>query len=308
MKKWAVGIYANYRDDQLASLKAVSALYDGLVKHGITPEFIVNSSSSVHYDVVFIFISDKAKTVYKRRHKMNKTRPTRVVLMDRSCFNMGGTQEFQSRESEWDKGNLYVACRLLDRKMNSIQLDNDPGDRFQLLHKHSWRTEGEYILIPEQVKPEGFCSDIEPRPKMWWEWAKRTVEEIRRYTDKPIKVRLHPRRYEIAKSGLIPQRLGVPGVCRYVNSEMVSLKEDLEDTHCVVTLSSKVAIEALLMGVPIHIADRHSLAYPMSTELEYISTPMRLQRTKWIKQLAHAHWTVSQLKSGKYWHYLRGQL
>ena len=81
-------------------------------------------------------------------------------------------------------------------------------------------------------------------------WTQETVEQIKRYTDRPIKIREKPR----GKGTSGPSVAKVP------------LAEDLKDAWICVTSCSISAIEALCMGIPV-ICDDNSFAKEVCGQL-----------------------------------------
>jgi len=66
-------------------------------------------------------------------------------------------------------------------------------------------------------------------------WTTETIEQIKRYTDRPIKIRNKPR----GRGTSGPSEAKVP------------LSEDLKDAWCLVTSCSIAAVEAMCEGVPV---------------------------------------------------------
>ena len=88
-------------------------------------------------------------------------------------------------------------------------------------------------------------------------WTNDIIEQIKRYTDRPIKLRHKPR----GRGTSGPSEAKVP------------LSEDLKDAWACVTSCSISAIEAVCMGVPVF-CDRKSFAEPMGNlSLEDIGDP-----------------------------------
>ena len=114
------------------------------------------------------------------------------------------------------------------------------------------------------------------------EWIDNTITTLKRYTDRPIEVRLKPRAN--GTSG--------PSVAK------IPFAEQAQDTHCVVTSISLCAVEAQLLGIPT-ICQKDSFAKDISSiKLEEIENPKRVDNTQWFYNLAYSQFTHSEIESG----------
>jgi len=114
------------------------------------------------------------------------------------------------------------------------------------------------------------------------EWIDNTITTLKRYTDRPIEVRLKPRAN--GTSG--------PSVAK------IPFAEQAQDTHCVVTSISLCAVEAQLLGIPT-ICHKDSFAKDISSiNLEEIENPKRVDNTQWFYNLAYSQFTHSEIESG----------
>ena len=114
------------------------------------------------------------------------------------------------------------------------------------------------------------------------EWIDNTITKLKRYTDRPIEVRLKPRAN--GTSG--------PSVAK------IPFAEQAQDTHCVVTSISLCAVEAQLLGIPT-ICHKDSFAKDISSiNLEEIENPKRVDNTQWFYNLAYSQFTHSEIESG----------
>ena len=114
-------------------------------------------------------------------------------------------------------------------------------------------------------------------------WLEETVEQIKRYTDRPIRIREKPR------------GRGTSGP----SEAKVSLAEDLKDAWCLVTSCSIAAIEAQCMGIPT-IADNKSFAKEIAgQELADIEDPFFVGAEEWLYSLAYQQFTPEEFENGK---------
>ena len=114
-------------------------------------------------------------------------------------------------------------------------------------------------------------------------WTKEIVEQIKRYTDRPIKIRDKPR----GRGTSGPSEATVP------------LAEDLKDAWCLVTSCSIAAVEAQCMGIPV-ICDEKSFAKEVGAqELADIENPYFVGCEDWLYSLAYQQFTPEEIANGK---------
>lgn len=138
-----------------------------------------------------------------------------------------------------------------------------------------WRRDGRHVVVVEQSPHFLGISDAGEG------WLERTVAEIGRHTDRPVRVRAWSR----DKAGAA-----------------ATLAADLEGAWALVTHSSAAAVEAVLAGVPAYVS-APCAATPMAlSDISRIEDPARPDdRAPWAAGLAGAQWTVDELKSGLAW-------
>ena len=113
-------------------------------------------------------------------------------------------------------------------------------------------------------------------------WLSDTIEEIKKYTDRPIKIREKPRK--AGTSG--PSVADIP------------LEKDLENAWACVTSCSISAVEAALQGVPIF-SDPKSFAWTISSAgLSEIEDPFYTDPSPWLYSLAYQQFTPQEFSNG----------
>jgi hypothetical protein len=123
------------------------------------------------------------------------------------------------------------------------------------------------------------------------EWAKRKVAEIRKFTEKDIIIRPHPRS---------PFALNMTGVQVEQPKKIPNSYDSFDidyNYHCVVNHNSGPAVQAAINGIPV-ICDSSSLAFPVSEQIENINNPTLQDRDEWFLKLCHTEWTVSEISKG----------
>jgi len=154
-------------------------------------------------------------------------------------------------------------------------LPSDRFDRFKLHIKTNDKNTGQHILVcPSSLGIHRYLKKTT--------WLKDTINEIKKHTDRPIKIREKPRK--MGTSG--PSVADVP------------LSQDLKDAWACVTSCSISAVEAALEGVPIF-SDAKSFAWPMSsTSISEIENPFYCDPTEWCHSLAYQQFTPKEYADG----------
>lgn len=156
--------------------------------------------------------------------------------------------------------------RMTYRSLSPILLSDVSGLNKKPPAMRQWRTDGRHILIampgawfgrPLGIDIGGWILDIEKR--------------VREQTDRPIVVRQ--------------------------KGSHVLLGEQLRDCWAVVTHSSSVAVDAVLLGVPVFVASTSPAAPVGRLDLD-IEDPVTPDREHWALSLACQQFTVDEMYSG----------
>lgn len=204
---------------------------------------------------------------------------------------------YSRKEHEWHRYSLNSVYPN-DGIYFFDKLDREKWNRYSAWHNvllKPWRTQGEHILV--------LCQ----RPKGWNmfgnnqdNWLDTTISNIRKYSSRPIVVRMHPgdgtRFKQIEK---IKKRYGN----RISISEKENIKDDLVNCWCSVGFNSTPNVVSAIEGVPVYVSDpTHSWANDISFKnLSQIENPPLPDRSEWINKIANIHWSNDEVKSGKLW-------
>ena len=156
-----------------------------------------------------------------------------------------------------------------------------PSDRFDAWEctVKPYKTDGEYILIcpsSETMTRHLHGMGVE-------EWVEKVFQETRKYTNKPCKVRLKPRKN--GTSG--PSVADVP------------LEADLAGASALITSASLTAIDALIAGVPVFgTSDQCPAAWCTNRDLSKINTPVLFDREHLMYNLAYKQFSISEMRNG----------
>jgi hypothetical protein len=133
-------------------------------------------------------------------------------------------------------------------------------------------------------------------------WLNSTIQEIRKYSQRPIVVRTHP------GDKKIKQILKV----NYPNTRLSTspnLIDDLRNAWATVVYNSSPSVASLIEGIPTFLTDPRpeiSQSYGVAnTALSKIENPDLPDRQAWIERLAMCHWNFDELKSGEAWQFFK---
>jgi hypothetical protein len=177
-------------------------------------------------------------------------------------------------------------------------IDITKWSRYSTWHSASlkpWRSSGNHILI--------FCQ----RPNGWnmfgnnqEQWVDATISQIRRYSDRPVMVRMHPgdgKRYQAI------QRLQAKYGKTISISTHNNIQQALQNCWCAVGYNSTPNVVAAIEGVPVYVEDP-ALSWAADvafTDLSQIEMPPMPDRTAWINRIANIHWSNQEVQTGQLW-------
>ena len=177
-------------------------------------------------------------------------------------------------------------------------LDKTKWEKYSQWHNMSlkpWRSTGNHVLILCQ-RPKGwnmFGNDQD-------QWLDKTISKIKKYVDRPIRIRMHPgdgtREKQIDK--ILKRHGNTVEISRADN-----IKQDLIDCWCAVGYNSTPNVVSALEGVPVYLEDpKNSWATDVAfTDLSQIAEPPMPDRSEWIHKIANIHWSNEEVCQGKLW-------
>jgi hypothetical protein len=163
-----------------------------------------------------------------------------------------------------------------------------------------WQTtRGKHILITCQ-RDGGWSMDGQPLMP----WLLKTIKELRKHTDRPIKIRFHPGDKKVLDHKRAIARYRLPGVSI---SHYENMLQDFINCHAVISYNSSPGVAAAVEGVPVFVLDpaRSQAAEVAHNDLSQIENIQEFDRDIWIQKMAQMHWTLDELKDGTAWRHLR---
>jgi hypothetical protein len=181
--------------------------------------------------------------------------------------------------------------------------DNPDSQRWQQISRDlciclkDWRTNGNHILICTQRNGGWSMKGLNVG-----HWLEKTVDEIKKYSDRPIVVRGHPG--DKTASLYLKTKPG-----KYTVSTNAHILQDFANAWAVVTYNSTPAVAASIEGIPAFITDpvpQTSQAFGVANyTLSTIENPELKERQRWIERLSMCHWTFEELSNGSAWRHMR---
>jgi hypothetical protein len=152
-----------------------------------------------------------------------------------------------------------------------------------------WRKSGEHIVLAGLSAKSAAAVGLKPL-----EWETRIIEELAKYTSRPIIYRPKP-----SWKGAQP----IPGMAYSPRTESISVP--LARAWALVTLHSNAALDALAAGVPIYAPEGVASVMSMPS-LANIETPEYPEgREQLFADIGYLHWTLAEMTSGKVWAHLK---
>ena len=139
-------------------------------------------------------------------------------------------------------------------------------------------------------------------------WIEQQIKEIRKYSQKPILVRPHPRNnFEFDEKKYTNVKIKRPQR-DWSTYDDTDFKKTLKSTWAVVNHSSNPAMESIINGIPVFVSES-SLCYDVgNTALCDMEKPAMPNRQNWANKLAYTEWTTQEIREGLPWSRIRERL
>lgn len=163
-----------------------------------------------------------------------------------------------------------------------------------------WTTSGNHILICLQRNGGWSMNGYDVM-----NWCLSTIEEIRKYSNRPIVIRAHPGDRNIKRH----LKINLPGVSISSNKDIL---DDFKNAWATITYNSSPGVASAIEGIPVFVTDndpKKSQAFDVcNTDLHMIESPEKPDRLLWIQKICMSHWKFEELRSGKAWKHIRNYL
>lgn len=204
------------------------------------------------------------------------------------CMNTG--RDFYAIDTGY-YGNIK-AKRVHRVTKNGLQhygpIIERPGDRSRKFgYKFKKFTPGSKILVcPPSLKVMELFGQPDPET-----WVEQITQEIKKYTDRPIEIRLKPNRTDRITTKSIQAALA-------------------DNVHCLITYNSIAAVEAMMEGKPAIVLGPNAAQSICSTDLRMIETPNKPTKEEmdaFMAHLGYCQFTVDELRNGYAWRIVNEQ-
>lgn len=237
----------------------------------------MDADAAVIWSVLWNGRMTKNQQVYEHYTKNNRP----VIIIDVGTLVRGVTWKI-ARDNITSAG--YYG--------HTENLDWDRPARLNIRLAHS---SGKHILIAAQHRNSLQLSGVDLES-----WIVQQINDLRQHSDRPIRVRPHPRcQLQLSK---------LPKSVRIETPEKLTNTYDSFDIdyqcHAVINYNSGPGIQAAIAGTR-PIVDTSSLAYPVSVLIEDIERPYTVDREQWLVELCHTEYTLAEIEQGQWIHRLK---
>ena len=225
---------------------------------------------------------------------------------------------FRYNQASQDDENVYYRWSWLSYfRDRGIHYDeNSPGDRWKRIQReqnikiHNWQPRGDAVLFMMQRPGDSSLVPLTQRYGSYENFVHNTILQLRKFSNRPIQIRMHPLRFSQQMEILQPILDSVPDVTISNNSKENTkdrwisggddLYADFDTSWAVVGANSNSLTESVCYGVPTWCLDSTAMAYPVSQQsLEFIENPdLNIDRTQWLYNLAYSQWRLDEIKQG----------
>jgi hypothetical protein len=196
---------------------------------------------------------------------------------------------------------------------------NCPSDRWDQIQKDQnieikdWHTNTDgNVLVIMQRPGDSSLKNLLEKYKTYENFVTTTIKNIRKNTNKPIVIRMHPLRQD--RQHAIFNKLNLKGI--HISKNMHGsglleggdgLQKDFDDAWCVVGFNSNALTESVCEGIPTFSLCPSSMAWECSnTDLSNIDSPRYFDRQQWLNNLGYCQWREDEIAQGApYYHLMK---
>lgn len=225
------------------------------------------------------------------------TRKKYVVTADSNLFLYANTTNPQhylrySFNGVFPNTGIYCDTPINPTRWEKIQQDLN-------INLKDYRTTGEHILVCLQ-RNGGWSMGTQSVVN----WAQATIQQLRKYTKRPIILRAHPG--DSQSRVYLKQLEPAATQLNFRISTNARLQDDLVNCWAVVNHNSSPAVAAAIEGYPVFVTDpeRSQCGEIANRDLTLIESPELFDRQLWVQRLAMSHWNFDELKSGEAWRHM----
>jgi hypothetical protein len=193
---------------------------------------------------------------------------------------------------------------------------NSPPDRWNHIKKlqnieiKDWRKKDGYIMLCLQKAGDSTLNSLYEKYGTYENWISYTIEEIRRYSDRPILIRPHLKgstKINFSKFLKDDIKLSETWNIRTVYEGGQGLQDEFNNAYAVVAYNSNVLVESTCEGIPTFPMSDESVVWDISNRIENLETPnLDIDRSQWLNDSGYMIWNMNELNDGTAWNHLKG--
>lgn len=296
--------------------KTYAGFKEGLSRNGDTYEHIIDFDPSIRYNADCFYQTNLLKPKFMGGQRYtNQGSKYEYILNSNKPFLVSESEPFREYKGWLRYG--WSSYGWKDGNFNNDNVDSERWNKFQSktgIKIKDWNSPGDAIVIMGQKEGDSALVRLYQQGyKSFYDWTEYVISEIRKYTDRSIIVRPHPRG---ASKGL---KQFINNVSQYKNVSMsvnqtrggnqggIGLEIDLANAYCVVTFNSLSAVEAVTRGIPVYALDYGSMVWPIAhkdfSKIENLNYDIDLQN--WKNKIAYTMWNKHEVKNGDMWAHLK---
>ena len=211
------------------------------------------------------------ETVYQHFRQQNKP----VIFIEIGALNRGVT---------WRVSVNHVTAQGFYGHHNN--LDPDRPKRFGLNLKSPKSSRPEILICSQHHA----SLQVQEQWQSQESWINDRIRRLQQYTDRKIIVRPHPR--SPINTGLLETGVQIQTPKKLINT-YDSFDFDI-NYHAIVNHNSGPGIQAAIAGAR-PIVDNSSLAFPVSFGMAALEQPYDIDREKWLIEIAHTEYSITEL-------------
>jgi hypothetical protein len=230
-------------------------------------------------------------TLRKQIIAEQQRRGFRTMCIDASCFKYLDDTGTYLRYS---LGGPFYDRAEYANKNSSVDKWQEIQRRLQIQMKPTRIRDG-YILVGMQRDGGFSMKTLSPT-----EWLTNKIQEIRKYTKREIVIRPHPGKFNMIDFAKFQNKNYIAQNVQVINPLESTLVENLKQAHSAVFFNSSASVAAVLEGVPVFVDDASAVTCSVAHhDIAQIELPQVFARDQWIQDLATAHWSDEDGRTGR---------
>lgn len=238
------------------------------------------------------------------------------ILNSKKPFIVSESNPFRKYEG-WVRFGWW-SYKWSDANCNNKNVGDERWKKFQSatnIKIKDWHSPGDNILIMGQKEGDSSLTTLYQKFDNFYDWVLDVISTVRKYSDRPIVVRPHPKN-EFRNIGRIKEEILCKNLTNVHLSEHrskggnqggESLDKELSQSHCVITYNSLSGVEAVCAGIPTFALENGSMVWPISQKdlstIENLNYSIDIQ--DWKNKIAYTIWNKEEVLSGECWRHLK---